>query len=242
MERMEDLKRESGSDSTRATDIVRACYLEYKAEVLITLFFVVTASLSMLAMILSLQFLLDELLSFQAESKTKLYLLITLTIFLSTLLDLCDQNLYYESLNIFLRAKQPFILLFYVKAIGLTPYNIKNQNIEKLVNSISSDFNVIGQTLGYLMIALRTPIKFIGITIFLIMKLKWAGVVAALVMLMTVPVYYLVGKKTGEIMKEVNNFKDERIKFYTKIIDGIKFIKIYGWEIAFTHIIQTLRN
>jgi ATP-binding cassette subfamily C (CFTR/MRP) protein 4 len=92
------------------------------------------------------------------------------------------------------------------------------------------------------MIALRTPIKFIGITIFLIMKLKWAGVVAALVMLMTVPVYYLVGKKTGEIMKEVNNFKDERIKFYTKIIDGIKFIKIYGWEIAFTHIIQTLRN
>ena len=157
-------------------------------------------------------------------------------------MDLFDQNLYYESLNLFLKAKQPFILLFYVKTMGLISYNIKNQNIERLINSISSDFNIIGQTLGYLIIALRTPIKFIGITLFLIVKLKWAGAVAALIMLMTIPVYYLVGKKTGDIMGEVNNLKDQRIKFYTQIIDGIKFIKIYGWEVAFTHIIQTLRN
>lgn len=123
-------------------------------------------------------------------------------------MDFCDQNLYYENLCLLLRAKQSFILLFYAKTMGLTSYNIKNQNIEKLVNSISSDFNILNQTFGYLLISIRTPIKFIGITIYLIIQLKWVGIISALIMLVTIPVYYCIGKKTGAIMGEVSNFKD----------------------------------
>ena len=160
-------------------------------------------------MIFSLQLMLGEVLSFSGEStKAKLYLLTTLTIFLSTLMDFFDQNLYYENLSLLIRAKQPFILLFYAKTMGLTSYNIKNQNIEKLVNSISSDFNIISQSFGNLLLSIRTPIKFIGITIFLIIQLKWVGIISALIMLGAIPVYYCIGKKTGAIMSEVSSFKD----------------------------------
>lgn len=65
---------------------------------------------------------------------------------------------------------------------------------------------------------------------------------SAFIMLLTIPVHYLIGKKTGAILSEVSNIKDQRIKFYAQIIEGIKFVKIYGWEIAFTHLIQTIRN
>lgn len=57
-------------------------------------------------------------------------------------MNMLDHNLSFENLNILLRIKQPFILLFYLKTIGLTSYNIKNQSMEKTVNGISSDFNI----------------------------------------------------------------------------------------------------
>ena len=43
-------------------------------------------------------------------------------------------------------------------------------------------------------------------------------------------------------MQRVNINKDLRIKTCTQIIEGIKFIKLYGWQIAFKNIIQKLRT
>lgn len=46
----------------------------------------------------------------------------------------------------------------------------------------------------------------------------------------------------SSIIQKVNVYKDRRVKVCTEIIEGIKFIKLYGWEIAFKHIIQALRK
>ena len=194
------------------------------------MFLVVASSLSMLGMTISFQLMVEEVISLtETSGKAKLYLLITLTTFLSTLANSIDLNLYYENASLVFRARQPLILLFYVKTMGLTSYNINQQNMEKLVNGISSDFNVIEQTIQYVLLFPRAPIKVLGIIAYLIVKLNWIGLVAGLVMGMTVPIHFWVGKKTGLLMGEVNTLKDERIKFYSQIIDGIKFIKIYGW-------------
>ena len=40
----------------------------------------------------------------------------------------------------------------------------------------------------------------------------------------------------------MNVFKDQRVKICTEIIEGVKFIKLYGWEIALKKIIQRLRQ
>ena len=37
-------------------------------------------------------------------------------------------------------------------------------------------------------------------------------------------------------------FRDKRIQTTSEVIEGIKFIKLYGWEIAFRKIIQKLRE
>ena len=57
-----------------------------------------------------------------------------------------------------------------------------------------------------------------------------------------VPLQIYVGKVNGSIIEKVNASKDLRVKTCTEIIEGIKFIKLYGWEIAFKHIIQRLRT
>ncbi len=40
----------------------------------------------------------------------------------------------------------------------------------------------------------------------------------------------------------INVSKDGRIKLCSEIIEGIKFIKLYGWEMAFKKKIQLLRQ
>ena len=49
-------------------------------------------------------------------------------------------------------------------------------------------------------------------------------------------------KMASNILKSVNIYKDKRVKVCTEIIEGIRFIKLYGWEIAFQKIIQELRK
>ena len=56
------------------------------------------------------------------------------------------------------------------------------------------------------------------------------------------PVQTCIGRANAAILKKSNLTKDARVKTCTEIIEGIKYIKIYGWEMAFKHIIQQLRK
>lgn len=62
------------------------------------------------------------------------------------------------------------------------------------------------------------------------------------VMALCLPFQIAMGKLGGNIIQKRNVYKDRRVKTCTEIIEGIKFIKLYGWEIAFKHMIQTLRK
>jgi hypothetical protein len=42
-------------------------------------------------------------------------------------------------------------------------------------------------------------------------------------------------------MEEINKYKDERVEITTETIVGIKYVKLYGWELAFKKIIQDIR-
>lgn len=86
------------------------------------------------------------------------------------------------------------------------------------------------------------PFASAGIVAILVTRFGWPGVIPIGVILFFLPFQILVGKMNGNIIQKVNVNKDKRIKICTEIVEGIKFIKLYGWEIAFKHIIQTFRS
>ena len=86
------------------------------------------------------------------------------------------------------------------------------------------------------------PFLLIGDIIILVIRLGWPGIICPLVVILLIPFQILLGKFCSRMLKGVNVYKDDRIKLCTEIIEGIKFIKLYGWEIAFKKIIQTLRK
>lgn len=87
-----------------------------------------------------------------------------------------------------------------------------------------------------------TPFVLIGVIAILVTRFGWPGIISPIVTLILIPLQLFVGKINGSLLVEVNVYKDQRIKICTEIIEGIKFIKLYGWEIAFKNIIQLLRK
>ena len=112
----------------------------------------------------------------------------------------------------------------------------------KITNILSNDFNVI-ELKGTVIFALMTmPFLLIGNIVILVLRLGWPGIICPLVVVLLIPFQILLGKFASSMLKGVNVYKDERIKLCTEIIEGVKFIKLYGWEMAFKRIIQTLRK
>jgi hypothetical protein len=73
------------------------------------------------------------------------------------------------------------------------------------------------------------PLTLCGIIAILVTRFGWPGLLIFGVFLVIFPFQVLVGKFNGSIMEKVNIYKDQRIKICTEIIEGIKFIKFYGW-------------
>lgn len=58
------------------------------------------------------------------------------------------------------------------------------------------------------------------------------------IVLLVLPISNFISKYNGKLLQEINIYKDRRIKTTTEVMEGIKYIKLYGWEIAFRRIIQ----
>ncbi len=73
-------------------------------------------------------------------------------------------------------------------------------------------------------------------------KVGWPAVAGIATLMIIIPFINCISKKNGETIDEVNQYKDKRIKITSETIEGIKFIKMYGWEMAFKKIIQDIRD
>jgi len=74
-----------------------------------------------------------------------------------------------------------------------------------------------------------TPFALAGIIAILITRFGWPGILIAVVIIAILPLQIIVGKINGSIMQKVNVYKDKRVKVCSEVIEGIKFIKLYGW-------------
>lgn len=112
----------------------------------------------------------------------------------------------------------------------------------KITNLLSNDLGVIEQRMITIMMSTSFPVMLVGITVILVVRIGWVGIVGIVIVLLIVPISKKISEKNGETIQKVNEFKDKRVQITTETIEGIKYIKLYGWEIAFKRIIQKVRD
>lgn len=157
-------------------------------------------------------------------------------------LQLVKQTGFVRSYVLASRIKSALAMLLYAKISMLTCYVIKSAQLGKITNLLASDLAVIEMRLATFMSSFAFPVYAIGTTVLLITRLGWPGILGIVFVVLCVPITNCVSRRNGGVIEEINRFKDRRIQTTGEVIEGIKFIKLYGWELAFRRIIQTLRN
>lgn len=151
-------------------------------------------------------------------------------------------NGFYEVTILTTYLRSTLIGLLFKKMTRISQYMAKSQELGKIINMLSNDFNLFELKAPSFFAGMSTPIIVVGAIALLITRLGWVGIICPLVILLLIPLQLLIGRLNGVILEDINKYKDHRVKLCTEIIEGIKFIKLYGWEIAFREIIQSLRK
>ena len=86
------------------------------------------------------------------------------------------------------------------------------------------------------------PLLLIGFYSIMATKIGWSIVFGMLILVIYVFVSNRISKRNGDIVSEINKSKDKRVQITTEVIEGIKYVKLYGWELAFKKIILNIRS
>lgn len=104
------------------------------------------------------------------------------------------------------------MLLMFSKLSKKTQYTAKTQEVGKIINMFSNDFNIIELKAPWLFLSSVAPIIIIGSIIILILRLGWPGILCPIVATILLPLQLWVSKINGNMMKTINVDKDKRIK------------------------------
>jgi ABC-type multidrug transport system fused ATPase/permease subunit len=165
-----------------------------------------------------------------ADGETQIaYIYVAIIITIIYFNQLVKQTSFLQSYVLASRIKSSLAMLLYAKISSLTSYVIKSSQLGKITNLLASDLGVIEMRLATFINAFSFPVYVAGTMALLVTRLGWAGVVGIVLVVLTVPLSNCISKRNGALIQEINSFKDKRIQTTSEVIEGIKYIKLYGW-------------
>lgn len=130
----------------------------------------------------------------------------------------------------------------YEKSLNLSGKARKQTAIGEIVNLIAVDTKRIRDVIPNINTAWSSPMT-ISIAIYLLyQELEYSALIGFSIMLLVIPFNVLVVSHTKKMQAKLMGKKDERIKFISEIVNGIKIIKYYAWEGSFMEKIGQLRE
>ena len=121
----------------------------------------------------------------------------------------CFMHNAYLSINIFTNKMRSAIIgILFKKLTKISQYMAKSQELGKIINMFSNDFNLIELKGVWFFPASSAPIVIIGAIVLLITRLGWYGVICPAAIIVLFPIQVLIGKLNGSILKNINVYKD----------------------------------
>ncbi|XP_042910121.1 ATP-binding cassette sub-family C member 8 isoform X2 [Parasteatoda tepidariorum] len=111
-----------------------------------------------------------------------------------------------------------------------------------LVNHMSVDaFNMLMLfSMGHYIWAV--PLKVVLLLVLLYLQLGYSALIGAATVIFLVPIQYYICTLLSRIQSKALDVSDERLKKTTELLQGIKLLKLYGWETVYAHLVQKIRN
>ncbi|XP_070558012.1 ATP-binding cassette sub-family C member 9-like [Ptychodera flava] len=86
------------------------------------------------------------------------------------------------------------------------------------------------------------PTQVVLLLILLYSKLGYSALIGASVFVVTTPIQMMVGTAMSKAQRQILKYADERLKKCNELLQGIKLLKLYGWEELFCAAIEVVRK
>lgn len=141
-----------------------------------------------------------------------------------------------------MKLKSSMIAVIYNKSLILSNETKQQSNTGDIVNLMSVDTQRLQDLVQNLQIIWSGPFQ-IFLCLYslhgLLGNSMWAGVA---IMIIMVPLNALIAKTMKSLQKTQMKYKDARSRLISEILNNIKSLKLYGWEIPYMEKLKHVRN
>uniref|UniRef100_U3CT39 Multidrug resistance-associated protein 1 n=1 Tax=Callithrix jacchus TaxID=9483 RepID=U3CT39_CALJA len=141
-----------------------------------------------------------------------------------------------------MRIKTAVIGAVYRKALVITSSARKSSTVGEIVNLMSVDAQRFMDLATYINMVWSAPLQVILALYLLWLNLGPSVLAGVAVMVLMVPINAVMAMKTKTYQVAHMKSKDNRIKLMNEILNGIKVLKLYAWELAFKEKVLDIRQ
>ncbi|TKC44948.1 hypothetical protein EI555_016270 [Monodon monoceros] len=141
-----------------------------------------------------------------------------------------------------MRIKTAVIGAVYRKALVITNSARKSSTVGEIVNLMSVDAQRFMDLATYINMIWSAPLQVILALYLLWLNLGPSVLAGVAVMIFMVPLNAVMAMKTKTYQVAHMKSKDNRIKLMNEILNGIKVLKLYAWELAFKDKVLAIRQ
>ncbi|KAM9779656.1 multidrug resistance-associated protein 1-like [Neosynchiropus ocellatus] len=141
-----------------------------------------------------------------------------------------------------MRLRTAIIGAVYRKALVISSAARRTSTVGEIVNLMSVDAQRFMDLITYINMIWSAPLQVVLALYFLWQNLGPSVLAGVAVMILMVPVNAVIAMKTKTYQVAQMKSKDSRIKLMNEMLNGIKVLKLYAWELAFKDKVSDIRE
>ncbi|KAF4071490.1 hypothetical protein AMELA_G00273860 [Ameiurus melas] len=189
--------------------------------------------------------LLKVLISFTQDKSIYIwwgYIYAVLLLIVAILQSFFLQQYFHRCFTLGMQVRTAIMAAVYKKAMVMSNNARKESTVGETVNLMSADAHRFNDVTNFIHLLWSCPLQIVMSIAFLWIELGPSVLAGLLVMLLMVPINGLLATKSRSLQMENMKFKDKRMKMMTEILNGIKILKLYAWELSFQDQVQDIRE
>ncbi|CAL4110031.1 unnamed protein product, partial [Meganyctiphanes norvegica] len=152
------------------------------------------------------------------------------------------QSQYYEKMyTVTVRIRTAVVTAIYRKALKISNSSRKGSTVGEIVNLMAVDSQRLMDLTMYINMLWSAPVQ-ISLAIYFLYQILGPSVFAGLaVMILLVPINGIVATQQRKLQITQMKNKDKRVKLMNELLNGMKVLKLYGWEKSFEDEVNAIR-
>ncbi|XP_059139698.1 multidrug resistance-associated protein 1-like isoform X2 [Physella acuta] len=170
------------------------------------------------------------------------YLLACSFFFIAFLNSMMNNYRFYHCTNIGMQVKTVLTAAVYKKSLTMNAEARRKFTVGTIVNLMAVDCPRFQELTFQLYVLISWPVQ-ISIAFYMLYEtLGIAFVAGIVVLLLLIPTNSRISTLARKAQAKQIFFKDQRIKLFNEILNGVKVLKLYAWEPSFSSKLQEYRN